>query len=407
MNLLLGRHQVSCALALSGVLLVSSLLVSSLSGCAKKVEVTEDIRPVRAIQVTPSAQQFLAEYAGNVQPRINAQLGFRVSGKISARKVDVGSLVKTGQVLMQLNPEDLRLAQAQADGNFRAAQANLELANNELKRYQELRKTNAISQSMLDAKVTATTAAQGNFEQAKAQLKAQANQAGYANLLATSNGVVTAINAEVGQVVSAGSPVIQVAQLNEMEVVVGIPENNIDLISHANEIHIHLWANPQEIIKGKLRELSPMADPATRTFTAKISVLNPSTKIAASIKMGMTANVQFVVNTVNAFIKVPLTALFQEKGVTSVWIIENGAVRLVPVQVGGVNGNDILITSGISAGQTVVTAGVHLLKQGQHVSILQESPAIENKNETSLSPQVLLKPASIAKENTVKDGVTK
>jgi membrane fusion protein, multidrug efflux system len=379
--------------------------LSGVTGCAKKTEVTENIRPVRAIQLTPSQQQITAEYAGNVQPRVEAHIGFRVSGKISARKVDVGTLVRAGQILMQLDPADLRLAQLQAEGNFKAAQSNVELANNELKRYQELRKTNAVSQSMLDAKITAVATAQGNFQQAQALLKSQSNQAAYTNLIAASSGVVTAIHAEVGQVVSPGMPVVQVAQLDEMEVVVGIPENNVDIISRSNSVKIYLWANPQEFITGKIRELSPVADPATRTFTAKISIINPSPKTIASVKMGMTANVQFALNTPGAFIKIPLTALFQEKGVTSVWIVENNAVKLVPVQIGGVNGNDLLLTSGVSAGQTVVTAGVHLLKPGQRVSILEALTITEANHEPYLTAQTLLASVSTSKTASIVENL--
>ncbi len=389
------------------------LLVFGVAGCAKKTEIAENIRPVRAIQLTPNQQQVTSEYAGNVQPRVEAHIGFRVSGKISARKVDVGTLVKVGQVLMQLDPADLRLAQLQAEGNFKAAQSNVELASNELKRYQDLRKTNAISQSMLDAKITAVATAQGNFQQAQALFKSQSNQAGYANLVATSSGVVTAIHAEVGQVVSPGMTVVQVAQLDEMEVVVGIPENNVDTISRASSVKIYLWANPQEFITGKIRELSPVADPATRTFTAKISMVNPPPKTSASVKMGMTANVQFALNTPGAFMKVPLTALFQEKGVTSVWIVENGVVKLVPVQIGGVSGNDLLLTSGVSAGQTVVTAGVHSLKPGQRVTVL-EALVKETNHEPYLTAQTLLTNTSTVKtppngesQNAIKNEVVK
>jgi membrane fusion protein, multidrug efflux system len=368
------------------------LLAFAFSGCSKKPVLVEDVRPVRAITLAASQQQVLAEYAGNVQPRIEARLAFRVDGKVSARKVDVGTLVKAGQVLMQLDPDDLRLAQKQAEGNFKTAESNVVLANNELKRFQELRKSNAVSQSMLDAKVTAAASAQGTFEQAQAQLKGQTNQSAYANLVATSAGVVTEIHAEVGQVVSAGLPVVHVAQLGEMEVVVGIPENNVDIISHSNNIQIHLWASAQASIPGKIREISPMADSSTRTFMARISILSPSPTVAAAVKMGMTANVQFGLNTVSAFVKVPLTALFQENGVTSVWIVENERVKLVPVQVGGVSGNDLLLASGVSEGQVVVTAGVHLLKPQQRVTIL-EALVAEKNTEPYLSAQTLLNAA--------------
>lgn len=388
---------------IAGIVLLSLVL----AGCAKKPERVEDVRPVRAIQLSAHSQQLLADYSGSVQPRITAQLAFRVAGKISARKVDVGSQVKAGQLLMQLNPEDLRLAQTQAEGSFRAAQANLALAESELKRYGELRKSNAVSQSMLETKTMAASAARGEFEQAEALLHTQANQAEYADLIATSSGVVTAIEAEVGQVVGAGVPVVQVAQLNELEVVVAVPENSVDIVTRATSVQIHLWAQPQEVISGKLRELSPLADPATRTFSARISLVNPSPKVTASVKMGMTANVQFVINTANAFIKIPLTALLQDKGVTSVWLVENGAVKLVPVQIGGANGNDVLIVSGLAVGQTLVTAGAHLLHPGQRVTILQESVPSEINAQTNpyISAHNLLKPAA-ANQPSPEQGYT-
>ncbi|MFO1389813.1 efflux RND transporter periplasmic adaptor subunit [Cellvibrio sp.] len=368
-------------------------LASVLAGCGRSEQKTEDIRPVRAIQLAASQQQVTAEYSGNVQARVESQLGFRVGGKIQTRKVDVGSLVKPGQVLMQLDPQDLRLAQAQAEASFKSAKSNFELAEFELKRYQELRKTNAISQSAMDAKNTAFESAKASFEQAQAVFKTQSNQAAYASLTSDVEGVVTAINAEVGQVVAAGSPVVQVAKAGELEVVVGIPENNVDVVKRATKIEIRLWANPKEIINGKIRELSPVADAATRTFIAKVSIIDPTPKQTALVKLGMTAAVQFLVNTPGAFVKVPLTALYQEKGVTSVWVVEKGAVKLVPVQIGGVSGNDVLLTSGVVAGQTVVTAGVHVLNPGQRVSILPPEPK-PAPAEPYLTSQNLLAPQS-------------
>ncbi len=362
-----------------------------LAGCGKTADLAEDVRPVRAIQLAAAQQQVTAEYSGNVQARVESQLGFRIGGKIQARKVDVGSLVKPGQVLMQLDPQDLRLAQIQAEASFKSAKSNFELAEFELKRYQELRKTNAISQSAMDAKNTAFESAKASFEQAQAVFKTQSNQAAYSTLTSDVEGVVTAINAEVGQVVAAGSPVVQVAKAGELEVVVGIPENNSDVVKRATKIDIRLWANPKEIINGKVRELSPVADSATRTFIAKVSIIDPTPKQTALVKLGMTAAVQFLVSTPGAFVKVPLTALYQEKGVTSVWLVEKGAVKLVPVQVGGVSGNDVLLTSGVVAGQTVVTAGVHVLNPGQRVSILPPEPK-PAPAEPYLSSQNLLTP---------------
>ena len=375
------------------VIVTAVLATSLLLGCSKKVEKTEDVRPVRAIQVTSGQQQVMAEYSGNVQARVESQLGFRVGGKIQTRKVDVGTLVKPGQVLMELDPQDLRLAQTQAEANFKAAKSNFELSEFEVKRYRELSKTGAISQSALDAKNTAFESAKASYEQAQAAFKGQSNQTAYANLVSDVEGVVTAINAEVGQVVAAGTPVVQVAKAGELEVLVGIPENNVEVVKRATQIDVRLWANSNEVMAGKIRELSPVADAATRSFTARVSILNLTPKQVTLVKLGMTASVQFVLNTPGNFVKVPLTALYQEKGVTSVWIVEKGVVKLVPVQVGGVSGNDVLLTSGVSSGQTIVIAGVHVLNPGQQVSIL-EPEAKPVADEPYLSSQNLLTPVA-------------
>ena len=177
---------------------------------------------------------------------------------------------------------------------------------------------------------------------------------------------MTAIDAEIGQVVAAGTPVVRVAKAGEMEVVVGVPEDKINRIRQMVDVKVRLWAKPSEIMHGKLRELSPIADPVTRTYTAKVSI--PDT--AKEVRLGMTADVSFGMKNPQQFIRLPLTALFQEKNVSSVWVVENDAVRLVPVQLATTTGEDVLIASGVNAGQQIVTAGVNLLKAGQKVKIL-------------------------------------
>lgn len=342
-----------------------------LSACSKKVEKTEDVRPVRVIQASVEGSNISSEYSGEIRARIESKLGFRVPGKIITRKVDVGTMVKRGQVLMQLDPQDLLLIQSQAKAGLSAAESNRDLAQAELKRYQELREKNFVAQAVLDAKMTSFKAAQANFDQAKAAYSSQSNQAAYSTLVADVDGVVTNIYAEVGQVVAAGTPVVSVAKSGEMEVVVGIPEDKINTIRQMKQVNVHLWANKGISIVGTLRELSPIADPISRTYIAKISVPNDDN----NIRLGMTASVTFGMKNPNAMIRLPLTALFQNKEATSVWVVESGVVRLIPVQIGATTEQDVLIAKGIEPGQTIVTAGVHLLKVGQKVHILgQELP---------------------------------
>ncbi|ELX08531.1 putative secretion protein [Janthinobacterium sp. HH01] len=347
-------------------LILSMLAAAVLAGCSKPAEKTEDIRPVRAIVLASSDVDVNAEFSGEVRARVESRLGFRVGGKIVARKVDVGTLVKHGQVLMQLDPQDLQLSQAQALAGLRAAETNRDLAKAELKRYQELRSKNFVSQAVLDAKDSTYKAAQANVDAAQAAYRGQSNQAGYASLVSDVDGVVTAVDAEVGQVVQPGTPVVRVARQGEKEIVIGLPEDKVETLRRVPDVQVRLWADPKNTVAGKIREISPVADPSTRTYTVKVSIPDS----LAEAKLGMTAVVQFASKTATPQIKVPLTALYYEKSASSVWVVDGGVVKLVPVTIAGAAGNDIVLGSGVKAGQTVVTAGVNLLKPGQKVKIL-------------------------------------
>jgi RND family efflux transporter MFP subunit len=351
--------------------LVACTALALLVGCSRPVEKTEDIRPVRTVQVAADNVDVVAEFSGDVRARYESRLGFRVGGKIVSRKVDVGTMVKRGQVLMQLDPQDLKLAQAQANAGLQAAESNRDLAKAELKRYQDLREKNFVSQAVLDSKQTAFKAAQASYDQALAAYRNQSNQAGYSALIADVDGVVTSIDAETGQVVSAGTPVVRVAQLGDKEIVIGIPEDRVDALRKVSDVRVRTWARPDAIIPGKVREVSPVADAATRTYTAKVSIPE-----SADVKLGMTAYVSFAEKSATPAIKLPITALYRDKSNTAVWVVENGIVKLVPVQVAGSVGNDILVAGGVVPGQTVVTAGVNLLQPGQKVKILGEEVAL-------------------------------
>ena len=343
------------------------LLLSLLAGCGKEEPKTEEVRPVRAIQLAAGNGGERVEFSGDVRPRYESRLGFRVGGKIVERRVDVGANVKDGQVLMRLDPQDLRLAEAQARATLRAAETERDLAQADYKRHQNLRAQNFVSQAVLDAKQAALRAAQANVDAARAGFRGQSNQAGYANLESDTDGVVTAVDAEVGQVVAAGAPVVRVARTDEKEVVIGIPEDRVEALRQASSVSVRLWANRAESLPGKIREVSPVADPATRTYTVKVSI-----PARADIRLGMTATVEMTTSGgANASaLRVPLSALVQDKGATSVWVVEKDAVQLRKVEVSGQSGNDILLSGGVQPGQTVVTAGVHLLKPGQKVRIL-------------------------------------
>ena len=361
-------------LAAPAVLLCASMLAA----CSKEEPKADVVRPVRAAVLAAGAAGASADFSGEVRPRFESRLGFRVAGKITAREVDVGTVVKQGQTLMQLDPQDLKLAASGAQATLRAAETSRDLADADYKRYQELRAKNFVSQSVLDEKRAALRAAQAEADAARAAFRGQSNQAGYASLVSDVDGVVTGIDAEVGQVVTAGTPVVRVARTDELDVVIGIPEDRVGDLRKASSVTVRMWARPDGSIAGRVREVSPVADPATRTYTAKVAI-PPS----AGVRLGMTASVQVASKGGGAGLRAPLTALHHEKGITGVWLVENGAVRRVPVKVVGQAGNDVLLGEGVQTGQTVVTAGVNLLRPGQKVRILTADVARRDDTEAA------------------------
>jgi len=366
------RRAASAYLAVAGLAL--SLV---LAGCSKPVEKVEEVRPVRAIKMAAASTRTVAQFSGEIRARYESRLGFRVGGKIVSRKVDVGAMVKRGQVLMQLDPQDLQLAQSQANAALGAAESNLELAKAELARYKDLREKNFVSQAVLDAKETAYRSARATRDQAAAALRTQRNQTGYGNLVADVDGVVTGIDAEAGQVVAAGTPVVRVARLDALDVVIGIPEDRVDGLRMDSQVAVRLWADPDETIRGRVREVSPAADPATRTYTVRVAI-----PPQPDVRLGMTATVR-VASNAEAGLRAPLSSLHYEAGSAGVWLVERGAVRRVPVQVLGQAGNDVLLGTGVQAGQAVVTAGVNLLRQGQKVRVLQADVARRGDTEAA------------------------
>jgi membrane fusion protein, multidrug efflux system len=363
---------------------LAPLAAAALVACSKPAPPLEDVRPVRVVTLASDTAGERLEFSGDVRPRYESQLGFRVGGKIVERKVDVGATVKRGDVLMRLDPQDLRLAESQARATLRAAETERDLARADYKRHVDLRAQNFVSQAVLDTKQSALKAAQANVDAARAGLRGQANQSNYTNLAADADGVVTAIEAEVGQVVQPGSPVVRVARTVEKEVVIGIPEDKVGQLRAASDVTVRLWANEAVAIPGKIREVSPVADPATRTYTVKVAI--PEN---AEVRLGMTATVELATGGNGAAgLRLPLSALVQHKGASSVWIVENGAVKLVPVQVVGQVRNDVLVTGQVAAGQNVVTAGVNLLKNGQKVRILTADVSRRADTEAIVSGEV-------------------
>ncbi|VTY36455.1 Multidrug resistance protein MdtA [Xylophilus ampelinus] len=356
-------------LALSLPLMAAALVV----GCSKRPPQEEPVRAVKVMAVGVSPYGSEPEFAAEVRARIESRLGFRVAGKIVRRQAELGQAVKAGQVLAQLDPQDLRLAAEAARAQSVAAQTNRDLAAADLKRYRELRAQNFISGAELERREATFKSAQAQYEQAQAQVAAQGNQASYATLVADAAGVVTGIEAEPGQVVSAGTPVVRIAQDGARDVVFSVPEDRAGQVTPGSAVKVRGWADEREI-EGRVREVAASADAVTRTYTVKVSI-----DAASSPPLGATvyARPQALSHSGAPVLKLPTSALRQEGGGTAVWVLDKGSmtVKSQPVQVATADGNEAVIAGGVAPGTLVVTAGVHVLSPGQKVTIYQEKGA--------------------------------
>lgn len=347
---------------------VPALCAVLLVGCSKPPPTSEPVRSVKLITVGTSSYGTDLSFAGEVRPRVESRLGFRVAGKIVRRQVELGQTVRVGQVLAELDAQDLRLAADAARAQVAAATTNRDLAQADLKRYQELRSQNFISGAELERRDSSYKAAQAQLDQAQAQLSAQGNQAGYARLIADVAGVVTGIEAEPGQVVSAGQPVVRVAQSGVRDVVFAVPEDRVGAIKVGSPVQVRQW-NSDTVIPGRIREVAASADAATRTFQVKVSL-----ETATPPPLGATVTVvpRSLSHAGAPVIKLPTSALKRDSaGTTSVWVLDEASmtVKSVPVQVATADGNEVVLSSGVAPGTQVVAAGVHVLSPGQKVTV--------------------------------------
>ncbi|HEU4621829.1 MAG TPA: efflux RND transporter periplasmic adaptor subunit [Burkholderiaceae bacterium] len=348
-------------------IVASSLLIA----CTKSGDATPVVRPVRTLVVAASNATTTLEFPGEVRPYIESRLGFRVAGKLVERKVELGQTVRKGQVLARLDPQDLRLAQTAAKAQLDAAASAKVLAEGDLRRFEDLYRQNFISKAELDRRRTNYESTAASYDAALANYRGQSNQAGYSELVSNMDGVVTGIDAEPGQVVSAGQSVVRVAGTREKEVVIAVPEDRVGLVRDFKSAQVALWALPQQRFEAAVSEVAAAADPATRTYTVKLGL----TGDVSAVRIGMTAVVSFIAQQPTALPRLPLVALTEQGGQTQVWVVDpkTSTVALVPVRVAGPAGNDVLIAEGLVPGQRVVTAGVNLLQPGQRVRVLDAS----------------------------------
>lgn len=321
-------------------------------------------RPVQVMQVTLRPLEADKSFVGVVRARKEIDLSFRVGGKLAQRLVDVGQRVREGEVIARLDPQDLRLQLESAEAEFAAATANLSQTSAEDSRYRTLTARGFASAADLDRKSVAREEAAGRLERARRALDLARNQLAYADLKSDADGVVIAAAAEPGQVLASGQTVVRLARLDEKEAAVALPETAL-AAARRDAATVSLWAEPDRVFKARLRELSPQADAASRTYAARFTLEGADDRVA----LGMTAFVTLRPEGARDAARLPLAAVFDKGAGPRVFVVDPTTRMLEarPVTVAGYTAESALVSDGLKDGESVVTMGTHLLEPGKTV----------------------------------------
>lgn len=347
--------------------IVTTLFLTTLVACSKKEALQEPLRSVKLVTVAGTELNVTGEYSGEVRARVESRLGFQVAGKVLQRPAEQGQRVTAGQLLALIDAKDYLLGAQAAAAQVVSAQSQRDLAAAEYKRFETLKAQNFISGAELDRRESALKAADALLTQAKAQAQSQSNQASYARLTASHSGVITGVDAEVGQVVSAGQAVVRLAHDGPRDAVFAVPESMAMALKVGQSMQATLISTGQTL-RGQVRELAASADPVTRTYAVKLALV-----ASEGLPLGGTVNILAaqLPGSQKSVIKLPTSALRQEGTGTVVWLFDPASmtVNTQAVEVGSVDGNEVVIVSGLQAGQQVVSAGVHVLSPGQKVTV--------------------------------------
>ncbi|MBQ1469278.1 MAG: efflux RND transporter periplasmic adaptor subunit [Schwartzia sp.] len=344
------------------VMAAACVLLVLASGCGKKEEAAARPPMVKYQRVSESTAESASSYAGTVRGRYETNLAFQVGGQILSRNVQLGDRVAAGQVLMTIDPKDVAQKANQGDAAVHSAEAQLKLAETNYARYQQLYAADAVSAMVLDQYRTSYEAALAAYNNAAAQAAQAQNALSYTQLTATGDGVISAVNAEAGQVVAAGTPVMSLVQTGELEIEINVPESKVAEFTAGKPCTVSFWALNGASAAGTVRETAPMADPVSRTYKVRVSVPNPPQGMA----LGMTANVSFEDGSAPAerSVLLPMSAIYQTGDSPQVWAVDaENRVHLKNVSVEKFDGNNVRV-SGLSNDDIVVTAGVHRLQEG-------------------------------------------
>jgi RND family efflux transporter MFP subunit len=324
-------------------------------------------RPVQVQRVAFAREQSGRDFVGVVRARYETDLGFRVAGKIVTRLVNVGDHVQADDVVARLDPLDFKLQVESAEAELAAATSSLAQTAADEQRYATLKSRGFAAVADFDRKKAARDEAEGRLERAKRALDLARNQLAYADLKAGADGVITATLAEPGQVVAVGQAVARLAHRGEKEAAVALPETRL-AEGRASRASVRLWSDPDRKFAAQLRELSPQADPMTRTYAARFTIADADDTVA----LGMTATVTLTRAAEAPIAKLPLAAILNRGTGPTVYVIDGSeTLALRPVKVAAFTESAALVTAGLADGDKVVTLGVQKLVAGTRVRAIE------------------------------------
>ncbi|MBY5342660.1 efflux RND transporter periplasmic adaptor subunit [Rhizobium leguminosarum bv. viciae] len=350
------------------------------SACSEeKAEVKQVIRPVKVVEIAKAGDTRKLDYSGSVKARTEMNLGFRVAGKITERLVDIGDKVKPGDVLARMDSTDYQLAVKTAEANLAAAEKGVETADLVNKRNQQLFDKNVSPKSQLEQASLSYDQAVSSRDAAVSALDQAKNQVSYAELKADHNGIVTTINADVGQVVASGTPVVAVAVDGEKEVQIAVPENDIAEFKPGKTVKASFWADDRLVLDGKVREVSGSADQQSRTFAVRVSLPNDP-----QVLLGMTATIEADVSNGNSYVSIPLSALAEKDGKQMVWTVDRdtATVHGRDIKVADFTGDGVHVTEGLDTGDLVVSAGTQFMSENLKVKVPDQQSALAATDQT-------------------------
>jgi len=345
-----------------------AVLGLSLAACQEKVAAPapKPDRPVLVERVSYQPLRPSRTFVATIRPRIESDLAFRVGGKVAQRLVNVGDRVKAGQTLATLDAADLGLQAEQAEAERGAAGAALANAEAELRRVSSLIEKGWSTAATLDRQRAAAEEARGRLARAERAVLLSRNALSYAALAATADGIVTATAIEPGQMVATDKMAVRVARLDEKEAVAAIPEALVGDVAGA-EASVSLWSEPGRTYRATLRELSPAADPATRTYQARFALEGA----LPQVNLGQTATVTLSAGAEARVARLPLSALYNQGSGPALFVVaEDGSLALRPVAVAAYEAREVLVSSGVAEGERVVALGVQKLDPQQRVRVV-------------------------------------